>query len=354
MQTTYINPRACYQLIGEAYPLGIPHLVKLAEEFLCQMAANSNSQVAMIPRRLLSSNLSKRNRTICEMARIDADLVLELDDRSRRANIGLKPYFHFTEFARPAHEQRVVLHIHVRLQDNLQRSISVPFQPLIKGWGDVEEGYQGYAHSVAFLNADDKPDEERFYVGVTSRNWLQRMNEHVREVQSGSNKLFHRWWREYQSDRGVMLNSELVILNHNYEGVMAWEEMMVDRYMQAGNSLNMIPGGFKGLKFLHEHRLTPHEKVSLEERERALEEFSRTHSRIGFPNPMIAGLWLDDDYYTRVITNREKALSPDQVRRIRILHAEGKSIEEIVAVVQALSTGQVQRVIDGQTYTRIK
>jgi hypothetical protein len=35
-----------------------------------------------------------------------------------------------------------------------------------------------------------------------------------------------------------------------------WEEDQVDIHMAAGNSLNMIPGGFKGNRFLHEHRLT--------------------------------------------------------------------------------------------------
>ena len=41
----------------------------------------------------------------------------------------------------------------------------------------------------------------------------------------------------------MVLGSELAVLNHSYEGIMAWEEEQVDIHMAAGRSLNMIPGG---------------------------------------------------------------------------------------------------------------
>lgn len=35
--------------------------------------------------------------------------------------------------------------------------------------------------------------------------------------------------------------------------------------MGSGDSLNMIPGGFEGMEFVHEHRLTNSPRVPLEE-----------------------------------------------------------------------------------------
>ena len=73
-----------------------------------------------------------------------------------------------------------------------------------------------------------------------------RMAEHLTEIRLGSNKKFHRAWREYQGRANVAFASELVLLNLSYEEAMAWEELMVDECMEVGTSLNMIPGGFKG------------------------------------------------------------------------------------------------------------
>ena len=46
-----------------------------------------------------------------------------------------------------------------------------------------------------------------------------------------------------------------IYAKHKQEGCfMDWEEWAVDEQMNAKTSLNMIPGGFKGMKFLHKHR----------------------------------------------------------------------------------------------------
>lgn len=47
---------------------------------------------------------------------------------------------------------------------------------------------------------------------------------------------------------------------------MEREERHVDRFAYGPNGLNMIPGGFKGLQFLHEHRITDRTYISLEDK----------------------------------------------------------------------------------------
>ncbi len=45
----------------------------------------------------------------------------------------------------------------------------------------------------------------------------------------------------------------------------------------------------------------------------------------GIPNPFIRALWENDDYYLKVLAARPKTLTPNQVYRIRELHADGRS-----------------------------
>jgi hypothetical protein len=117
------------------------------------------------------------------------------------------------------------------------------------------------------------------------------MGEHFNEIRSGSNKTFHRAWREYAGRNDVMLSSELITTNHTFKQIMDWEEWAVDEQMKAGTSLNMIPGGFKGMKFLHEHRLTDKPVVSLKQRNKAIQKYQALHPRAGIPNLIISELW---------------------------------------------------------------
>ena len=179
--------------------------------------------------------------------------------------------------------------------DGVKRLVSVPLQALMVGWGDVAEGHQGYAHSISFFDEDGAHVIEQWsYIGITSRNWLVRMEEHLQEMRSGSNKRFHAAWHTYAGDSRVMLCSELIVLNHSFDGIMAWEEEQVDIHMASGSSLNILPGGYKGLRLLHEHRLIEGLNISLEERENAISEYVRRKGgRAGVPNLFLARLWRD-------------------------------------------------------------
>lgn len=346
----YINVRQVHQLVGANYPNGAARLAESLDEYLCHLAKSGER----LPEILLAHNLSPhRNRSGCDLARVDADILLECDAATSKINLCLKDYRVNTEYARPAEEQRVVVHVWVSYPDRKQWALHLPLQALMRGFGDPEQGYQGYAHTIALRDAEGLATSEYKYCGITGRNWLERMTEHFREVRSGSNKTFHRAWREFQGRKDVLFNSELIVLNQSYEAAMAWEEWIVDCHRAAGISLNMIAGGFKGLQELHKLGLA-RKDATLQERDDALVEFARRHPRAGVPNLLIAGLWEDDAFYERIMDARADTLSKDQVRRIRYLASLGWDANKICAETGALNVDQVRRVIANKTYLRMQ
>jgi hypothetical protein len=80
----------------------------------------------------------------------------------------------------------------------------MPLQYLLKGWGDANDGYQCYVHTIKYGSTDalnttgsnSNKVIEKHYSGITGRNWLQRLEEHLSKVRSGSGNLFHQVWRE--------------------------------------------------------------------------------------------------------------------------------------------------------------
>jgi hypothetical protein len=356
----YLDLKAIHHLLGDIQhgrigSLPVSLLYFQLEAFLKNSEGNFSPAVGSIPRRLLEHNKQPRKLHLCEMAQIDADVVFSYDVSTKRTDMQWKAYFEHPQFARAESEQRVVLHISVKEGTGLTRTISVPLQALMVGYGDVAEGHQGYAHSITFMDPAGGVLDQVYYIGVTSRNWLIRMEEHLAEIRGGSNKRFHAAWRAYAGDATVMLGSELIALNHTFQGIMAWEEEQVDAMMAAKKSLNMIPGGFKGMRLLHQHRLTDGVEISLEERDKAIAEYvRRVGVRAGVPNLFLAELWRDDEFYLKVLAGRSDVLTPGQVLAIRDLAAKGRTAQQIVEVVGARNVEQVQRVLQGKTYKRIQ
>ena len=97
----------------------------------------------------------------------------------------------------------------------------------------------------------------------------------------------------------------------------------------------------------------------MEEREAAITAFAeaeyvqRGGGRAGVPNLLLSRLWLDDEFYLKVLAGRSDVLSPGQVVAIRQMAAEGKTEAEIAASVEARNVDQVKRVLAGKTYKRI-
>lgn len=233
--------------------------------------------------------------------------------------------------------------------------IEFPLQMVMKYYPHKSNGaYFGYCHAIALMDEKNRAKDEYFYVGVTRWNWLTRMAEHFREINSASNKTFHRAWRNHIGRRDVVLTSQLVVDNHTFDEIMHWEEVEVGRSKEAGTSLNMIPGGFKGMRFLHEHRLTNSPRVSLKERDRAIKEFQKQHPRAGVPNLLIGELWKDPAWAEKAICASSKRLYREQVLGIPALGDQGLSLEEIAEKVGARTIQQVKGVLNGKHYQIVR
>ena len=269
---------------------------------------------------------------------------------------------------RPPEQHRAVLHLYkVMFKGHIWR-ISVPIQYLMKGFPLKPNGHMGYYHSFVVQHPDSYlrewqaqngtfdgiPEEPRYdYVGVTSRSWLVRMKEHLRGIESGKNKTFYNAWRHFAEDDRVDFMSELIVANQSYDDIMAWEEARVDVEMEAGRALNMISGGFKGIRELHKLGFLSKERPTLKERRTAIEAAARANPRKGVPNLLLAELWKDDGYAAKVICGADCRLSIDQVRTARDLNRMAMPVEKIAEKIGALNVPQVQRLLDGHTYSRI-
>ncbi|WP_051645401.1 hypothetical protein [Labrenzia sp. DG1229] len=196
---------------------------------------------------------------------------------------------------------------------------------------------------------------DQFYIGVTRRSWKKRWKEHMRSMTNGSGLKFHRAFRAALSRGGANdVSHEVMWVGEDEEEMLAFEEEAVNCYLKSCGCLNMIPGGKKGLKYLHVHgMLGRNTHTSAVQNEKILEAFLRQNPRKGEPAPWVAENWKDDEWAIANICGREGRLKPKQVRTIRELAADHTSAE-IAQEIGALNVGQVERVMKGQTYTRVK
>ena len=354
MKTRFIDSRNCQVLLPT---IGNLSLVDRLESCLCEINDNHPKYQGFF-KRLLKKN-SKSIRSPSASLRLigtPLDIVQTAYVADRLINtVGC-------EFPDPSPCR---LHIGLDFNNELSWKVIVPLQFLLKRWGDASQGYQGYIHTIThnvpryetfdqLYERQIKDEDTYYYVGITGRNWLKRLSEHVNEIHHGSRKSFHRAWRESMGMENVLIVSSLMAINMTYDDAMNWEEKEVDRTSSDQYSLNMIPGGFKGLRHLHKLGIISKVRVSSDERERAIEEYIRRNPRKGIPNPFIKALWENDDHYLKVIAARPKTLTPNQVNRIRELYNDGWSPEKITEEVGALNIVQVKRVISGKTYSRMR
>ena len=213
--------------------------------------------------------------------------------------------------------------------------------------------YTLYQH--VFGNGGDYPDQGFFYVGITQRNWQKRWNEHKAAMNRGSKLKFHKTLREkLRKGQITYINHKVMDLVDNIEQLYTAEEEVVDGYWEDERLLNMIPGGRKGLRYLHEHNMIRRNVHPLpDEVDRILENWFKENPRKGLPAPWVAEKWEDPAYAESVICGAEGRLKPDQVRAIRYLSATGLEPEVILQKVGALNLPQVSRVLTGQSYSRI-
>jgi hypothetical protein len=245
--------------------------------------------------------------------------------------------------------------------------LEVPLRALVKGAPLLRGTYTVYLHC---LLSDDGRDY--VYYGITKRGWNGRLGEHMTSAfRDGSRRLFPLKMRELIEARADQLNENtkavprlkgmvttVCAIGLSEDAAMDSEEYLVDKYSLSSkhaNGLNMIPGGREGIRSLH--RLALGERMPLietEDREALLDGYLKSHPQLGKPNPGVAEKWHDPAYAEAVICARENRLSANQVREIRYLAALGNSLDQIRSHIGALDNGQVSRVLEGRTYSRIQ
>ncbi len=251
---------------------------------------------------------------------------------------------------------------------NSCRTVSIPIQCILKGWGNAERGYMVYEHMLAAM--DDSKDyfEPQCYIGLTSRGWLTRYSEHQRNALTGSNLIFHTtlgnaFDGSHISQRGMgpleiirsglALYSELQYVNLSYDEAMFQEERLVEKTLTP-KGLNMIPGGFAGMKYLHKLGLLAKERSALEDRDEAIVKFLREHPNKGKPAPWVAEKWENDEFYEQIILNRSNTLTKEQVLDIRKYANEWHVSIDIIASLTGANTRQIRDVLSGKYYSRIQ
>lgn len=352
MKTKYLDVKNCHELLPKSP--GAQFIQRLE---ICLAGINESKS----PSRGAIDLLIERNRNTLNGPRGSGRLCIspvEISQTFIVAESGIQTDAVMRPPIRPA-----LVHTNIEYSNGLVWKTLIPLQFLLKGWGDAASGHQCYVHSIsqnmqAMESIEGRiarrlaDSDDYYYVGITGRNWLLRLGEHLGEMHRGSRKNFHAMWRDSLGLKDVVFSSALRQVNLSYEQAMNWEEEGVKHIAYGPNGLNMIPGGFAGLKYLHKLGIIARTNISLAEREKAIALFVEKYPRKGIPNPFIAALWQDDDFYARIMGAKAKTLSLDQVRQIRGLAATGMAVKEITKEVRALNELQVKNVIIGKTYTR--
>jgi len=352
MKSKYLDIRNCHALLPSGYKL--PTVQRL-EECLDQINSQGKGDQGLI------DSLIEHNKKTSQMKSSTRRLVNVPLDIAQGVN-AIERSIHTQAMVRPE-PSPLLFNMAFEHEMDMTWKVILPLQYLLKGWGDANSGHQCYVHSICRdmprtgtiqqLVAREADQSQNYtYVGITGRNWLLRLSEHMREIHNGNRRTFYQAWRDNLGLENVVFISQLSEINMSFDDAMNWEETLVDLIGSGENGLNMIPGGFKGLKNLHKLGIISKERVTVEERDAAINEFIRQHPRKGIPNPFIAKLWEDDSHYSKVLESKKNLLSVEQVRRIRELARAGWAIDAITSEVDAINEQQVKKVIAGQTYNR--
>lgn len=249
-----------------------------------------------------------------------------------------------------------------------RRVVSVPLQCVIKHWGKVESGHMIYEHNISPMDYAQDEFKSASYIGLTSRNWQTRYKEHQRDALTGSELLFHTTLASVFPKGGISqigmgafelvrsglcLISELQYVNLTFDEAMQVEEKMVERTLNP-NGLNMIPGGFAGMKFLHKLGLLKRERSTVNERDFASAKYLRRQQRPTNPAPWVTDKWQTDEYYEQVILGRKNTLSREQIQSIRKYGIEWNFSPEVIANLSGANLRQVRDVLSGKYYSRVK
>jgi hypothetical protein len=249
-----------------------------------------------------------------------------------------------------------------------RRIVSVPLQCVLKHWGNAESGYMIYEHNLSAMDHAVPQFKSISYIGLTSRNWQTRYKEHQRDALTGSELLFHTSLAAVINKDGISqagmghfemvrsgacLLSELQYINLTYEEAMQIEERMVERTLHP-NGLNMIPGGFAGMKFLHKLGYLSRDRASADDRDFAAAKYLLKNASVGKVAPWVSENWSKDEFYEQVIFKRNNTLNREQILSIRKYGNEWSFSAELIANLVGANIRQVRDVLSGKYYSRVK
>ncbi len=213
--------------------------------------------------------------------------------------------------------------------------------------------YVLYQHM--FGDETEYPMNGLFYVGITQRDWKKRWGEHKAAINRGSPLKFHRTFRERLAENRIThIHHKVMEAVDDLKLLYAIEEQTVEGHWEDDRLLNMIPGGEKGLKYLHEHKILNSKVQPMPDYVDAmLEKWVLKNPRKGLPAPWISEKWKDNVWASKVICGRKERLSIEQVRAIRALGNTDLTPDEIAFKVGAKNALQVRKVINRVTYNRV-
>lgn len=220
--------------------------------------------------------------------------------------------------------------------------IDVPLNPIFKGYDNLAGTYSVYLHSL-------QTEVPIGYVGMTKQRWFDRYAQHISSARTGSPFLFHKALRQHHS---IKVAHKVLLCKLDHDGALEYEEKYVGMFGLYPLGLNMIPGGKAGFAYLA--RLGMEAKTA-EARDSVVEQLSMRESVEGRPNPLCAARWAtDSEFVARVLCGHSGRLTVEQIHLIRLGATVGKSLSALVQESLALNARQVQNVLAGRTYARIK
>lgn len=350
---SFLDAGACLALLGNLYPLSVSMLFFQLESFLKRADSDSLTETSL-PRRLLEQNRLQGRRLrqdgrLDELLDLGTDILVTHDASEQSTAI---------KFVR-ADRSRGLRgdHLGVRLRillagdDKVDRFVSLPLQPLMTDWGPLD-GYQGFRHTLDFRLPDGLSLEQWHFVGIARDHWLVRMDEHDQAVRAGTNRKFSAAWRAYTGAAHVVMASELVRLGASEDDILAWEEEEVDRCVEAGNCLNLAPGGLKGMQHLHFQGAIPQSRVPVADRDAALEAWAHRADSAPFVArvPHMLGIqWSDNGFHLKFAATQGQHLTPNQVIEIQRLAGDRQDPAIIAAAVGTSHIELVQRILADQS-----
>lgn len=218
--------------------------------------------------------------------------------------------------------------------------VNLPFNPFLRKADSIKDKHCVYRHIIC-------TETPLAYTGITCKRWFDRLTQHANDAARGSPYLFHEAIRNHSE---VKKGHVVILAGLDKNSAMNLEEEWVSMSTLYPLGLNMIPGGYAGIRYLGKLGVSA---TTPAERDAAVERLSARETVNGLANPLCAARWVSDqDYVNRVICGHSGRLTVDQVRTIRLLNAFGINEGDIANRVDA-STKKVMNVLSGARYGRV-